>query len=131
MQASSNGAVFGGPRIILRFEGAAILCATMLLYVWMDYNWWVFGAFFLLPDVGLLAYYVSNKAGAVAYNATHTYTIPLLVSAASLFLPENPLIDQVVLIWIAHIGFDRMLGYGLKYATAFGDTHLGILKRKA
>jgi hypothetical protein len=28
-------------------------------------------------------------------------------------------------IWVAHIGFDRLLGYGLKYPTAFKDTHLG------
>jgi hypothetical protein len=28
------------------------------------------------------------------------------------------------LIWTAHIGFDRMLGYGLKYPTRFKDTHL-------
>jgi hypothetical protein len=28
------------------------------------------------------------------------------------------------LIWIAHIGFDRMLGFGLKYPTVFKDTHL-------
>jgi hypothetical protein len=28
------------------------------------------------------------------------------------------------LIWLAHSGFDRMLGFGLKYPTFFGDTHL-------
>jgi hypothetical protein len=27
------------------------------------------------------------------------------------------------LIWLAHIGLDRLLGYGLKYATEFKDTH--------
>jgi hypothetical protein len=31
----------------------------------------------------------------------------------------------VACIWAAHVGFDRMLGYGLKYGTSFGDTHLG------
>jgi Domain of unknown function (DUF4260) len=30
---------------------------------------------------------------------------------------------------IAHIGFDRMLGYGLKYASGFGDTHLSRIGR--
>jgi hypothetical protein len=34
-------------------------------------------------------------------------------------------------IWVAHIGFDRMLGYGLKYPTAFSDTHLGRIGRRA
>ena len=28
------------------------------------------------------------------------------------------------MIWIAHIGMDRMLGFGLKYPTRFSDTHL-------
>jgi hypothetical protein len=32
-------------------------------------------------------------------------------------------------IWLAHIGADRALGHGLKYATAFGDTHLGYIGR--
>jgi Domain of unknown function (DUF4260) len=27
-------------------------------------------------------------------------------------------------IWALHIGVDRMLGYGLKYPTAFKDTRL-------
>jgi hypothetical protein len=28
------------------------------------------------------------------------------------------------LIWIVHIGMDRMLGFGLKYPTGFKETHL-------
>jgi hypothetical protein len=31
---------------------------------------------------------------------------------------------KIALIWLAHIGADRLLGYGLKYPTAFKDTHL-------
>ena len=27
-------------------------------------------------------------------------------------------------IWLAHIGVDRMVGYGLKYPTSSKDTHL-------
>lgn len=34
-------------------------------------------------------------------------------------------------IWCAHIGFDRALGYGLKYAEGFGFTHLGRIGRKS
>ncbi|RKQ33951.1 DUF4260 family protein [Oceanobacillus halophilus] len=30
----------------------------------------------------------------------------------------------VGLIWTAHIGMDRMIGFGLKYPTAFKDTHI-------
>ncbi len=35
------------------------------------------------------------------------------------------------LIWIAHIGFDRMIGYGLKYITAFGHTRLSLKGKPA
>ena len=39
--------------------------------------------------------------------------------------------QAAALIWIAHIGLDRALGYGLKYATGFGDTHLGHIGHSA
>jgi hypothetical protein len=32
---------------------------------------------------------------------------------------------SIALIWFAHIGFDRALGYGLKYPSAFQNTHMG------
>ena len=37
----------------------------------------------------------------------------------------------VALIWAAHVGFNRTLGYGLKYASAFGHTHLGLVGKAA
>ncbi len=37
----------------------------------------------------------------------------------------EPLAGSISLIWLAHIGIDRALGYGLKYADGFGFTHLG------
>ena len=36
----------------------------------------------------------------------------------------------VALIWLAHIGIDRALGYGLKYEAGFGFTHLGRIGRQ-
>lgn len=33
------------------------------------------------------------------------------------------------LVWLAHIGLDRLLGYGLKYRDHFQHTHLGRLGR--
>ena len=31
------------------------------------------------------------------------------------------------LVWLAHIGMDRLLGYGLKYDDHFQHTHLGLI----
>lgn len=42
-------------------------------------------------------------------------------------LRDDGLVLSLCLIWLAHIGMDRMLGYGLKYPTDFKDTHLGRL----
>jgi hypothetical protein len=36
-----------------------------------------------------------------------------------------PVAVLVSLVWAAHIGADRAVGYGLKYPTGFEDTHLG------
>ena len=45
-----------------------------------------------------------------------------------LLLPA-PAILCAGIIWCAHIGFDRALGYGLKYSSGFGHTHLGRVGR--
>jgi len=44
-------------------------------------------------------------------------------------LADIPICVAISLIWTAHIGFDRVQGYGLKYPTAFSDTHLGRIGR--
>ncbi len=37
---------------------------------------------------------------------------------------EYNLLLALSITWVAHIGMDRTLGYGLKYQTNFKDTHL-------
>ena len=69
------------------------------------------------------------RAGAVAYNVAHTTALALPLALAGLLAGE-PAVLAVALIWIAHIGFDRALGYGLKYPSKFGDTHLGRIGRR-
>jgi len=40
------------------------------------------------------------------------------------WLSDWPLGVLLALIWFAHIGADRLLGFGLKYPTEFKDSHL-------
>jgi hypothetical protein len=54
----------------------------------------------------------------------HSYIAPLLLGLIAHF-GQVPVLLPIALIWIAHIGLDRAFGYGLKYGSAFGDTHLG------
>jgi hypothetical protein len=41
---------------------------------------------------------------------------------ATLAYAASPAIQVLPIVWIAHIGFDRLLGYGLKYRSDFKDT---------
>jgi Domain of unknown function (DUF4260) len=86
----------------------------------------LFGALFLAPDISMLPYLVNVRVGAACYNAAHTVTCAALLGGADL-LTSRSLVLSLATIWLAHIGFDRVLGYGLKYSTGFGDTHLGHL----
>ena len=52
----------------------------------------------------------------------------LVLLAASLILfasTHHPLTLALGLLWLAHIGMDRLARYGLKYDTGFQHTHLG------
>jgi hypothetical protein len=120
--------VTGVPRILLRAEGAALLVVAVILYARFRESWWLFVILFLAPDLTFLGYLGSARLGAIAYNSAHTLIGPLLLSAVGL-LSQAHILVPLALIWIAHIGFDRMLGYGLKYAAGFGFTHLGRIGR--
>lgn len=116
-------AVAGTPRLLLRLEGAAVLAAASIAYAALGQGWGLFAALFLVPDLSLLGYLAGPRPGAIAYNVGHSYLGPAalgllgIVGGAAELLP-------LAAIWCAHIGFDRALGYGLKYASAFTATHL-------
>jgi hypothetical protein len=111
------------PRWLLHLEGASIFSLSAFLYYANGYRWWVFLALFLMPDVFMLGYLVDVKRGSSLYNLAHTLTGPALLLLVSLLRMDLSLLPYT-LIWVAHIGFDRMLGCGLKYPTQFKDTHL-------
>ena len=120
--------VTGGPRVLLRLEGFVLGFAAVLLYSAMNLSWWTFAALILAPDLSFVAYLAGARAGAIAYNAVHTTIVPGLLATMGYALGD-PLLEGLALVWLAHIGFDRALGYGLKYANAFANTHLGPIGR--
>lgn len=115
--------VTGSVRGMLRLEGLVVLLAALAGYAHLEASWTRFALLFLVPDLSMLGYLASARVGAIAYNAGHSYVGPLVLAVAGLVVA--PTLLPYAAIWVAHIGFDRALGYGLKYATAFGDTHLG------
>ena len=125
---SEVGFPSGGVRMLLRLEGAVAFAAAVGLYGHAGFSWPIFALLFLSPDLSMLAYLAGPRAGAAGYNLVHTY-VPALALALAGFFAGLPVATACGLIWIAHIGFDRALGYGLKYSTGFGDTHLGRIGR--
>jgi len=121
--------VRGGPLVLLRIEGAAISVAAISIYSHLGLTWWAFLAFILLPDASMLCYLAGSRIGAVGYDAVHTLTTPIMLLVGA-FMLDNRLMTSFGAIWLAHVGLDRMLGYGLKYATGFTNTHLGVLGKK-
>lgn len=77
----------------------------------------------LAPDLSMLGYLAGPRPGSRVYNAAHTYVGPIALGAVGV-VAAAPLATSVALVWAGHIGADRAIGYGLKYPTAFGDTHL-------
>jgi uncharacterized protein DUF4260 len=126
----ATSAVTGGLRTLLRLEGLTLLAGMVLLYAIRDGSWWVFAVLFLAPDLSFLAYLAGPKAGAMVYNAAHSYMAPMALMVAG-FGMAAPLVLSIAMIWLAHIGFDRALGYGLKYAAGFSFTHLGRIGKEA
>lgn len=122
-------AVGGAPRVLLRLEGALLLVGALGAYAQLGGTLGWFLALFLLPDLTLLGYALGPRLGAALYDAAHTTLAPGLLAAASLALSAPPEGLLAASIWAAHVGFDRMLGYGLKYASGFADTHLGRIGR--
>jgi hypothetical protein len=121
-------AAHGGPRSLLRLEAVAAVAAAIAAYVHLGGSWQLFAALFLVPDLSMLAYLAGARAGAAAYNIAHTYLLAAALAAGGLALGA-PFLLRIAAIGAAHVGFDRALGYGLKYATAFGHTHLGAIGR--
>jgi hypothetical protein len=121
--------VDGAPRLILRLEGLALLAAGVFAFSTTGQSWWLFAILFLVPDVSFAAYLFGPRIGAAGYNLLHATVLPLTVGIGGLFLSSSIAI-AIATIWLSHIGFDRALGYGLKYPSAFQDTHLGRIGKR-
>lgn len=121
---AAAGAATGGLRTLLRLEGLTLFIGMTLLYAVWDGSWWVYAILFLAPDLSFLGYLAGPKAGAIIYNAAHSYLAPMALMTTG-FALSSPLVLSIAMIWLAHIGLDRALGFGLKYFAGFVFTHLG------
>ena len=110
-------------RLFLRAEALAIFVAGTIAYGNLGGPWLAFVPLLLVPDVSMIGYLRDTRLGALTYNLGHNLATAGLALGAGLSLSIGWLaIAGAVLV--AHIGMDRLLGFGLKYPTAFKDTHL-------
>lgn len=113
-----------GEQTYFTAEGTAVLSIALFLYWYFNGSWLMFVLLLLAPDLCMLGYFKSVWLGSVTYNLVHTYIGPLWLLVVA-FTGGWITGIQLALIWLAHIGLDRMVGYCLKYPTEFKDTHLG------
>jgi hypothetical protein len=106
-----------------RVEGAGVAAAALGALWWLDAGLLTIGVFALAPDISMLGYLRNPRVGAAIYNVVHVYLGPLALGAMGLWLSRD-LAVVIAVTWIAHIGVDRAVGYGLKFPDAFDHTHL-------
>jgi hypothetical protein len=116
------------PKPLLRAEGLAAFAAASLAFFAVDGSPVVYLLAILAPDLSMLGYLAGARVGSYTYNLAHTYVAPLALLGVGVYAGV-PLATSLALVWAAHVGADRLLGYGLKYPTGFGDTHLGSVGR--
>jgi Domain of unknown function (DUF4260) len=116
--------ITGQPKLILRLEGLVLFAAGLMAFLYSKQSNWIFAGLFLVPDLSMAAYLAGPKQGAIIYNIFHATIAPLLLAIYGVWFGEM-YAQALASIWLAHIGLDRAIGYGLKYATDFKDTHLG------
>ena len=125
---STPGAVTGAPRRWLRVEGLATLVAGAGIYLATGGPWLLLVPLLLVVDVSMAGYLAGPRTGALVYNLVHNQATGLLVLGAGVVAGVSPLVLAGAVL-VGHAGMDRLAGYGLKYPTAFGDTHLGRIGR--
>lgn len=109
---------------LIQVEEFAMMGLSIYGLYLLDVSWWFYLILLIGPDMSMLGYLAGEKIGAISYNLFHHKAIAISVFIIGLII--NSWILQVLgIILFGHSSMDRILGYGLKYFTAFTDTHLG------
>jgi hypothetical protein len=69
----------------------------------------------------MTGYLAGTRPGAYLYNLTHATPLPTVLLGAGYWQADR-LLMAPTLVWLAHIGLDRLLGMGLKYNDRFTHT---------
>jgi hypothetical protein len=109
---------------LLRSEEFLLLILAVFLNTYLPYAWWLYWALFLTPDLSMIGYAINKRIGAACYNIVHHKGVAIVIYLAGIYL-QSPALQFTGLLLLGHSAFDRVFGYGLKYADDFKHTHLG------
>ena len=115
-------------KTLIRLEEFGFFLFSIYLFSLLQYPWWYYPLLFFAPDLAMLGYLAGPRPGAIVYNFVHHRGLALIYYLAGMLLAV-PVLALVGVILFAHSSLDRVLGYGLKYADSFGNTHLGRIGR--
>lgn len=122
LSVSESKKMISMPRMFLHLEGLVILSVSLILYASQGFSWLVFALLLLTPDLSFIFYLMNKRVGSIAYNLVHTILFPVILGLSSYYFSYD-LGVQLALIWFAHIGMDRSVGYGFKYTGRAKETH--------
>ncbi|WP_312529990.1 DUF4260 family protein [Paracoccus sp. (in: a-proteobacteria)] len=114
-----------------RIEGAIIAAIALIISVMAGagWSWWLWLVVLLLPDLSMAGYLAGPVRGAFVYNLFHLYASGLVLVLLGMLVGQVDLIT-LGLLWLAHVGIDRAIGFGLKRPEGFSQTHLGQIDRR-
>lgn len=121
-------AAMRGIPLLLRAEWLSLAIVGIAGYLWMGGAALWLLPLLLAPDLSAAGYLGGPRMGALIYNAVHNLVLALGLFGIGWAIGSAPLALGGAIL-VAHVGMDRALGYGLKLATGFADTHLGRIGR--
>ncbi|MCP4213774.1 MAG: DUF4260 domain-containing protein [bacterium] len=110
-------------KALIKIEEFVFFLFSIYLFTLLDYQWWYYPLFFLVPDLGMLGYTLNTKLGALIYNLVHHRGVSLALYMAGAML-KNEMLCFAAIILFGHSSLDRVFDYGLKYPDDFKHTHL-------
>lgn len=122
--SSFDGAVVGVPRRWLRLEGFTLLLGSLVAYSTTRQAWWLVPLTVLIPDLVMVGYLGGTRLGAYMYNIAHSTPLPAALVGLGWWQHER-LTMALGLVWLAHIGMDRLMGYGPNTTTTFNTRTSG------
>lgn len=109
----------------LKLEQLVIfLAATFSYFYYFDGSWEYYALLFFAPDLAFLFMLLGREWTVIAYNLLHHQGLAILLIFIGL-LASSDITLHIGLIFLAHSAFDRIVGYGLKFADSLDHTHLG------